>query len=120
MPNKSKGWTDVQLIISSFSVALTLGFWGLFASHEKTGAGVPGEVSFQPQSQAQPEQMVSSPPVLLPGQKIYFNGLTPASPQVAGAPSQPPPVVAVPKKHRNNGGGGGGGGTVTSTKSSHP
>jgi hypothetical protein len=115
MPNKSKGWTDVQLIISSFSVALTLGFWGLFASHEKSGAGVSGEVSFQPQSQ--PDQVVSSPPFLLPGQKLYLNGLTPSTPQVSGTIPQQPPVVAVPKKRH---GGGGGGGPATSTRSSHP
>ncbi len=45
MANKTKNWTDVELIISSISVALTLGFWGLFASRQKVGADVLGQVS---------------------------------------------------------------------------
>jgi len=120
MNNKSKGWTDVQLIISSFSIALTLGFWGLFASQEKSGTGVTGEVSLP----TQPDPLVSSSsPALLPGQKLLFGGtnlqlLSRQQPQVQ---AQPTPIIIIRKKHGGNGGGGGGGGGAqASTGSSHP
>jgi len=117
MPNKSKNWTDVQLIISSFSIAITIGLWGLFASQEKTGAGVAGEVVVP----TQPEPLVSSPsPALLPGQKLLFTGtnLQPLSQVQPQIQVQPTPIVIVRKKHGGGGGGGGGGGA--STGSSHP
>ena len=76
MHNKSKNWTDVQLIISSISVALTIGFWGLFASREKSGAEVIGEVTVP----TQPDALVSPAPAgLLPGQKLLFSGISPQS-----------------------------------------
>jgi hypothetical protein len=118
MSNKSKNWTDVQLIISSFSIAFTLGFWGLFASHERSGTGVAGEVSFP----SQPENVVTTTPVLLPGQKLIFSGITPQSLQISGTTATQPPQIVVTKKKRSSGSGrgGGGGGGVTSTGSSKP
>ncbi len=118
MPNKSKNWTDVQMIISSISVALTLGLWGLFASHEKSVAGVSGEVAVP----TQPEALVSSTsPGLLPGQKLLFNGISPQSLSQlqTPTPAKPQQIVITAKKH-GGGGGGGGGGAHASTGSSHP
>ena len=117
MHNKSKNWTDVQLIISSISVALTIGFWGLFASREKSGAGVNGEVTLP----TQPETLVlSTSPGLLPGQKLLFSGISPQSLSQlqTPTPAKPQQIVITARKH--GGGGGGGGGSHASTGSSHP
>jgi len=118
MNNKSKNWTDVRLIISSISVALTIGFWGLFASREKSGAGVTGEVTVP----TQPDTLVSSAsPGLLPGQKLLFGGINPQSLSQLQTPmpAKPQQIVVTVKKH-GGGGGGGGGGNHASTGSSHP
>jgi uncharacterized membrane protein YgcG len=128
MHNKNKNWNDIKLILSSFSVALTLGIWGLFASQEKSGKGVTGEAVLPPQ----PDPLVSAPPaalsssVLLPGQILLFGGtnLQSAAQLQSQATAQPTPVIVVRKKHGGRGdgggGGGGGGGSVTSSGSSHP
>ena len=119
MNNKSKNWTDVQLIISSISVALTIGFWGFFASREKFGAGVTSEVTIP----TQPDAFVSTAPAgLLPGQKLIFSGISPQTlsqlqTQTAAKPQQ---IIIAVKKHGGGGGGGGGGGAHASTGSSHP
>jgi hypothetical protein len=121
MQNKSKSSNDVQLIISSISIALTLGFWGLFASHEKSGTGVTGQVALP----TQPDPIVSSSsPALLPGQKLLFGGANPQSlsQQQSQVQAQPTPIIIIRKKHGGNGGGGGGGsgGASAGTGSSHP
>jgi hypothetical protein len=118
MHNKPRNWTDVKLIISSFSIAITLGVWGLFASHEKSGTGVAGEAAVSPQ----PDTLVSSPsPALLPGQILLFGGtnLPSVSQLQTQVQAQPTQTVIVRKKHGGKGGGGGGGGAVTSSGSSH-
>jgi hypothetical protein len=133
MHNKPRNWTDVKLIISSFSIAITLGVWGLFASHEKSGSGVSGVAAVGSQ---QPDMLVStnntttSPGLLLPGQKLLFGtnlqSATQLQSQLLTQPqvqAQPTPAIVVRKKHGGNGnggGGGGGGGSVTSSHSSHP
>jgi len=121
MPNKSKSWTDVQLIISSFSIALTLGFWGLFASRDKSGTGVTGEVIIP----TQPDSVASSPsPALLPGQKLLFSGTNIQALTQPQAPTQASPkqIIVTVKKHGGGGGGGsgGGGGPHAGSGSSHP
>jgi len=102
---KTKSRTDVQWVISSLSLAVTLGLWGVFASQAKRVAGVQGQV-IVPQ---QPEQQVviSQSPSLLPGQKLLVGGTAPQ-----------PQQTIVSTKH--GGGGGGGGGGSASTGSSHP
>ena len=120
MPNKSKGWTDVQLIISSFSIAVTLGFWGLFASRDKSGTGVTGEVTIPTQPDSVASSQASSPsPALLPGQKLIFSGTNIQSFTQSQAPTQTPPtqIIVTVKKH---GGGGGGGSPHAGSGSSHP
>lgn len=111
MQNKTRNWTDVELIISSVSVALTLGFWGLFASRQKTGADVVGQVALVSSSTNNSiTSQTGVPTSLVTGQTIFFGAATP-----------PPLVSSQPKpRHRGGGGGGGGGGgAAASTGSSH-
>jgi hypothetical protein len=105
MQNKPKSRTDIQWVISSLSLAVTLGLWGLFASHEKKAAGVEAQVIVPPQS-TEETVVVSQPPQLLPGQKLLFGGTAPQQSQ-----------IIVQTKSRGRGGGGGG---SASTGSSHP
>lgn len=112
MPNKTRNWTDVELIMSSVSIALTLGFWGLFASRQKTGASVLGQVSLVSGSDTPAAAATSVPATLLPGQTIFFGG--------SATTPQPPPLVASQPQPRRRGGGGGGGGSAASTGSSRP
>lgn len=111
MQNKNKSRHDAQWIISSISLALTFGLWGTFASQEKRGASVSGQVNIAPPPDQQ--VVVSQPALLVPGQKILFGGTAP----------QPQQQVTITKttRHRGDGGGGGGGGGgATSTGSSKP
>ncbi len=115
MQNKPKSRTDVQWILSSLSLAVTLGLWGLFASADKKGAGVSGQADLV-QPTAEPQQVIitQQSQMLLPGQVLLFDGTAPQ-------PQQPTVVTTV------SGSGGGGhrsggsrSGAVTSTHSSHP
>jgi len=104
---KVRSWKDVQLIISSMSVAVTLGLWSLWAAREKTAAAVQAEAAL-PSVSGTP----ATGPTLLPGQTIYLAGPTPqAQNQVS---------VKEKRKHRRggDGGGGGGGGADAATGSS--
>lgn len=102
MQNKSRNWTDVRLIISSISIAVSLGFWGAMASKEKVVASVEGE-ALLPNGSAGPAPMTE---VLVPGQVILL-----------GAPA-PAPASTQQKSKRNRRGDGGGGAAVASTGSS--
>ncbi len=109
MPNKTRNWTDVELIISSVSIALTLGFWGLFASKQNAQAGIQSQASLVPDPSAQSAQPTAGiPSALAPGQVVFFGASTPMAPTPLAVQPQP--------RHR---GGGGGGGTVASSGSSH-
>ena len=116
MQNKPKSRTDVQWVISSLSLAVTVGLWGLFASSEKRGAGVAGQVVVPPQPQQTDQVVVSQPAGLLPGQKLLFGGTAP----------QPSQVIVTTRSHggggggAGGGGGGGGGGGHASSGGSHP
>jgi len=101
----AKSWADVQLIIGSIAVALTLGLWGLFASREKVVSGVSAEAVIPPQVDP---VVVVTPPVLFPGQKLLFAGTVPQT-----SPQSPPAVTNVKRQ-------GGGGRAVTTTRSSRP
>ncbi len=111
MQNKPRSRTDVQWVISSVSLAVTLGLWGLFVGHEKRGAGVAGQVAFA----SQPEQVVvtqTQPQLLVPGQVLLFGGTAPQTQQTVTTQT----ITQTRTRH----GGGGGGGAVTSTGSSKP
>jgi hypothetical protein len=110
MQTKVHTRADVQWVISSVSLAVTLGLWGLFTSHEKSTAGVAGQVEMPaPQEQV----IVPQPQALAPGQVLLFGGTAPQ-------PQQPQQIVVSQPRHKGGGGGGGGGGAVTSTGSSKP
>lgn len=114
MPNKTKNWTDVELIMSSISIAFTLGFWGLFASKQKTGADVLGQVSLvDAAGSGTAISATAMPSTLLPGQTIFFAAATPQPSTVVSSQPQP-------RRRGGGGGGGGGGGSVAKTGSSHP
>lgn len=110
--SKSRARTDVQWIISSVSIAITLGLWGLFASDAKKVAGVAAQVTIAP-----PDQAVATQPqvqTLLPGQVLLFEGTAP-QPQVQ--PAQPQTIAPAKPRHKS---GGGSSGPAASTGSSHP
>ena len=98
-PRKARNWKDAQLIISSISLALTLGLWGLWSSREKNVSGVQGEAVVP----SQPETAMPDP-MLLPGQTLYL--MTPAPQTTATVSNQEQP------KRRNKDKGGGGGGNA--------
>ena len=105
MQSKTRNWTDVQLIISSISIALTLGFWGLIASREEAVAVAESE-ALLPVVSPSPVPTVDS---LVPGQILYLS---------TAAPASPAPVTDQPRSRRRDGDGGGGGGADASTGSS--
>ncbi len=107
MAGKSRNWTDVQLIISSISVAVTLGFWGLLASREKAIASVSDQTSLL----APTDASASSPTSLLPGQTIFLAGANVSTPAAVAAQTQPTRRGA----GRGGGKGGGGGGKTHSS-----
>ncbi len=113
-PNKPRTHTDVQWIISSLSLAATLGLWGLFASQEKQGAGVSGQVTFQdpPTQQQVVVTQQAQPPMLQPGQVLLLGGNVPQ-------PTQSPVTTTITTTS-SRGGGGGGGKPSGKTHSSHP
>ncbi len=111
MQNKSRNWTDVQLIISSISIALTLGFWSVLASRDKVIAGAAGDATL-PDATDTPAVTQS---MLVPGQKFILTSASSAQAPAATNPLQPRRA-----KDRGSGGtgSGGGGGSVATTKSS--
>ncbi len=109
MQNKPRSRTDVQWVISSVSLAVTLGLWGLFVGHEKRGAGVAAQVAFAPQT----DQVIvtqTQPQLLAPGQVLLFGGTAPQTQQTV--------ITQTVTQGRSRHGGGGGG--SVSTGSSHP
>ena len=102
---KSRNWKDAQLIISSISLALTLGLWGLWSSREKHISGVHDEavIPFRPQT-AVPE------PTLLPGQTLYL--MAPAPQSTSTVADQQPK-----RRNRDKDKGGGGGGNASTGSS---
>ncbi len=110
--SKSRARTDVQWILSSLSVAITVGLWGLFASDAKKVAGVAGQVTIAPP----PDQVVviqPQPQTLLPGQVLLLGGTVPQPQAQLG---QPQIVVTTKPRHK----GGSSGSPAASTGSSHP
>ncbi len=115
MQNKSKSRTDVQWIISSISLAATLGLWGFFASADKKGASVSGQVTLVQPPTDQQQVIVAQPaqaPMLLPGQVLLFQGTAPQAQQLQSVVTTANGSTTVT---RRSGGGGGGstGGTTT-------
>ncbi len=115
MQNKPRSRTDVQWVISSISLAVTLGLWALFVGNEKRGAGVAAQVAFtSPPDQVIVTQTQTQPQLLAPGQVLLFGGTAPQTQQTVTT------QTITQTRSRRGGGGGGGGGAVTSTGSSKP
>ncbi len=114
MANKpSRNWNDIQVVIATVSMAVTLVFWNLFAGPDRASA----EKRAQEQASIPPEPIVTEnapivivQPTPLGDGKILFGG------------SAPQTQIIVQSGGGGGGGGGGGkgngGGPVTSTKSS--
>lgn len=108
-PRKAKNWKDVQLIVSSIAMALTLGLWGFWASGEKRMATIQGESKPLPA----PEPKVAEVgPMLMPGQTLYL--MTPAPENTATVSNQEQPK----RRNRDRDKGGGGGNADAGTGSS--
>ncbi len=105
MQNKPRKGSDAPWIISSLSLAITLGLWGVFSSDSKKVAGVSADVTIQPP----PDQVVvtQSQSVLLPGQTLLFGGTAPQPAQT---------IVTTTTRTRSKGSGG----AAASTGSSKP
>ncbi len=103
MQNKSKSWADIQMIISSIAVAVTMGFWSLFSSNQKLTAGATGTANLP--GQPDPNAATANNDVLLPGQVMLLNGSSAPSGSTQASASAP---AASSSNRRNNGGGGGG------------
>ncbi len=110
MQNKARARSDVQWIISSLSLAITVGLWGVLASGAKRVAAVIGQANLPPAAPTD-QVVLNQSQMLLPGQKLLFGGTAPQ-------PSQP--VITTRPRHQGGGGGGGGGSPAASTGSSHP
>jgi hypothetical protein len=117
MANKpaSRKWNDIQIVIATVSMALTLAFWNLFAGPDRETAvkraqeraalppPQPAEITAPVQPTAQSTTLQGNGPILLGG-------------------SAPQTQIIIQSGGRNGGGGsggsGGGSGGVTSTRSS--
>jgi hypothetical protein len=95
--SKPRNGKDVQLIVSSISVAISLGLWSMWASREESKPAV----TETPPPPTEVLATATPAPMLLPGQILY---LSTASPQTNS------PVVNQEKPRRRKGGDGGGGG----------
>jgi hypothetical protein len=102
MNRKSRNWADVQLIISSVSIALTLGLWSLFASREKIAPKVSEVEVITTPTTAAPEPTAV---MMAPGQTILLGA---PAPQIATT------NLTTPKRRKSGGGGGGGASTGSS------
>jgi hypothetical protein len=104
-PRKARNWKDAQLIISSMSLALTLGLWGLWSSREQHVSGVQDEAVLPSRPEA-----AAPEPMLLPGQTLYL--MTPAPQTTATVSNQEQPRRR--NKDRDKGGGNADAGTGSS------
>jgi hypothetical protein len=113
---KVRNWKDVQLIVSSISVAVTLGLWSLWASREKPAPPVVVD-TLEPSEPT--VTATATEPLMLPGQVIYLGAATPqAAAPVANQTNLDQPRHPKGRGGGRGGGGGGGGGANASTGSS--
>ena len=98
-PNQ-RNWNDVQLVIVSIALVLTLVLWNNFAGPDRARAQDNSTVA----AASATAPGVALVPTPLPEIKIIFGGNTP------GTSSGPVAAVPPARKSRNGGGGSGGGG----------
>jgi hypothetical protein len=109
----AKSWNEIEILLSTIAIALTLGLWNLFASSRK-----PADTSTDANATLPPQQdtpivvtITPTPPLmLLPGQTLLLGGVLPSA-----IPSQP--TVVTTTNSNNNGGGAS---HPPKTHSSHP
>ena len=99
-PN-TRNWNDVQLVIVSIALVLTLILWNAFAGPDRVKAGGNASPTTPATATSLPTDVVALTPTPLPEIKIMFGGTPPG--QTASVPVQPRP--------RGGGGGGSGGGS---------
>jgi hypothetical protein len=106
MANKpaSKNWNDVQLLIATGSMALTLFFWNQFGAPDRASA-----MKHDQERTALPPPLVQTAAPLLDVQPTLQSSPIPTGPILLGG-SAPQTTIIVQK--------GGGGGGATSTGSS--
>jgi hypothetical protein len=106
--SKPRSWKDAQLIISSVSVALSLGLWSLWSSREPT-------TTKKQEAPPTPTEIARATPapMLLPGQILVLSTTTVQASAPVADQQQP-----TRRKGGDGGGGGGGGGAHASTGSS--
>ena len=111
MANKpaSRNWNDIQLVIATSSMALTLAFWNLFAGPDHEMA----VNHAQEQAALPPPQPIQTTAPTVEVQPTLQSPTLPTGPILLGG-SVPQTTIVV----RKGGGGGGGGGGSTSTGSS--
>jgi len=111
--NKTNGrsWNDIQLMLASTSVALTLSFWNLFAGPDREAAVLQAQQKAAEDAMLQAELAASQPAAPAPSgessTKLLLGGQAPQTQVVVGG-----------RGGRGGGGGGGGGGAAASTRSS--
>jgi hypothetical protein len=110
MANKpaSRNWNDIQVVIATGAMVLTLALWNLFAEPDRAAAvkRAQEQAAQPPQQPAQIAAPVSGPQPILQGKTLLGNG-----PILLGG-SAPQTQVIIRT------GGGSGGGATTSTSSS--
>jgi uncharacterized membrane protein YgcG len=110
---KVRSWKDVQLIISSIAVALSLGLWSTWASRAK-----PDEVVEAATPLPEIPTPTPAPIMLLPGQILYLSTASPQSNAPLANQEQPRRRKGGDGEGGGGGGGGGGGAADAGTGSS--
>ncbi len=98
-----KSWNEIEVLISTVAITLTLGIWNLLASGNKQPAvaSADANANLQPQPDTPTTVSISPTPpfMLLPGQILLFNS-NPTATSVS-------PIAAVPGVPPSNNNGGG-------------
>jgi hypothetical protein len=108
-PNTHK-WNDVQTVIATTAIALTLGLWNLFATPTKPATA---QVENPPVPPTEPALTTRAEMAPMPQVKIMF---TQVAPQTITVSQQQQVQPQMKKKKKNNTNGGGQ--SVTQTKTS--
>jgi hypothetical protein len=115
-PASNKSWNEIEILISTIAIALTLSLWNLFASKETASAAAAyTSATLPPQPDTSTIVSITPTPSLMlqPGQVLLLGG---ALPTVTGAnPSNPVTSSVQPR----SGGGKSAPPPVTKTHSSH-
>ena len=114
MANKpaSRNWNDIQLVIATGSMALTLAFWNQFAAPDRESAMKRAEE----RAALPPPPAQTAAPIFVEVQPTLQPPTLPTGPILLGGSA--PQTTIIVEKGGGGGGGGGSGGGSTSTGSS--